>query len=285
MTWQLATLLTIIFWGTAQVLIKKGFSYLTPWQTFAVDTIIALAIWLPFGLWRGEPVNLGILPILLSLFFGIAVGLYYYVIEKGPLTITQPLFSASPAFTVLFSAWFLKEALTASQIGSILLTLVGVILVTTPFARGPLAKGFRTRLWIYLAFILALAWGIEGTATKYLVASFGNATYLILLGIGQLTAVILWYLFRQPKRLLPEIPKRYIFPTFAGVLLYNVGTITYASAFEHGYASIVQTLTTLSILVTIVLSVLYLKERLTRHQIVGILITLFGAALIGYTTV
>src|SRR3990167_8007853 len=130
MPWQFAVILTIFFWGFAQVLIKKGFSYLTPWQTFALDTLVALFIWIPFGLYTGEPINFGPIPVVLSLFFGFAVGLYYYVIEKGPLTITQPVFSASPAFTVLLSAWFLKETLTYEQLGAILLTIVGIILIT-----------------------------------------------------------------------------------------------------------------------------------------------------------
>ena len=195
MSWQVATLLTIFLWGFAQVLIKKGFSYLSPWQTFALDTLVALFIWIPFGLSTGEPINFGIIPIALSLFFGFAVGLYYYVIEKGPLTITQPVFSANPAVTVLFSMIFLGEILTNVQLGAILITIIGVILVTTTFARGPLAKGYRTRRLIYLAFILALAWGIEGTATKYLVTSYGNATYLVLLGFGQLAIVLVWKWF------------------------------------------------------------------------------------------
>ena len=133
-----------------------------------------------------------------------------------------------------------------------------------------------------------------------MVGSFGNATYLVLLGLGQLAAVIVWGIYlssKQKNRLTNRqitdnrqlktdnrIPKRYLLPTLTGVMLYNIGTITYAAALEHGLASIVQALSELSILLTIILSVIYLKERLTLLQTVGILLTLIGAALIGNLT-
>lgn len=276
MSWPAFVILTVFSWGIAHVFIKKGLSYLSPWQSYAVDTAIATTLWVPYGIllgFKAEAITLS--GIVIVILLGIAIAAYYYVLEKGPLSIIAPIFSASPIVTVLLSFWFLHESLTPLKLIAVFATILGVILVslTKP-------KDKKSRSWIPLAFLLMIVWGIEGVVSKYLVDRVGNSTYVVMLAFGQIVAVNGWYALKKEKKVIPSIPKRYFLPTILGVFIWNAGTVTYMIAMERGLASLVTPLSNISLVITVILSAIYLKEKIRPVQSIGILFVVLGIILV-----
>lgn len=277
MSWFVFIILTILSWGIAHVLIKKGLAYLSPWQSYTIDTAIATILWVPYGILLGfKPEVITLSGIILVILLGVAFAAYYYVVEKGPLSVIAPIFSASPFITVLLSFWFLHESLTFLKLIAVFTTILGVILVS--LTKG--SKDKKSRSWIPLAFFLMIVWGIEGVVSKYLVDKVGNSTYVVMLAFGQIVAVNGWYALKKEKRVIPRIPKRYFLPTVLGVFMWNAGTITYMIAMERGLASLVTPLSYISLVITVILSAIYLKEKIRPIQSIGILFVVIGIILV-----
>lgn len=269
--------ITILCWGIAQVLIKKGLTYLTPWQSYALDTLVAMVIWIPFGILTGINFNsLTLSGIMVFLFLGIAFAGYYYVIEKGPISIISPIFNTSPIITTILANLLIGESLTTIQFSAVVMTVIGVVIISIPEKSRPK----KTFGWILPAIGLTVVWGLDGVLTKYLVETIGNGTYMFMLAMAQLTAVLGWKMIEKGKHRIPKIPPKFLLPTLLGVLLFNAATITWIFAMDESLASIVAPLSSTSAIITLILSMIFLKEKIRRIQILGIIIAITGAILI-----
>lgn len=277
MSWFFTVIIIAFTWGIAHVLIKRGFAHLSPLQSYVLDTFVALFIWLPYGFFAGGKLT-DITPLLLGvfLFLGITSAGYYYIVEKGPVSIVIPIFSASPIVTVLLSYVFLGERLTLVQLIAIAATILGVIITTTP------AKKERKvpETWVLLALFLTIVWGLEDILVKYAVDQTGNATSIILLAFGQVIAVSLWLFLLPKKQMVPKITRRYFLPTLIGVILLNAGTIAYMIAMEQSLASLVGPLSNAYVVVTVLFSAIYLREKIRPIQYLGISLVTLGVILV-----
>ena len=65
------------------------------------------------------------------------------------------------------------------------------------------------------------------------------------------------------------------------LILWILGLIAIALAYQHGLASLVSPVIASHVLITAVLATLFLKERLLTIQRIGILFTLIGVSVIG----
>lgn len=279
MSWFSLTILTIIFWGVAQVMIKRGFGYLSPWQTYAVDTFFTLFLWIPYGIIAGFNLEkIDFFSTVTVIFLGITFAGYYYIIEKAPISTVSTIFSSAPAGTLLISLALFGESLSPLQISAVILTIFGVILLTLPNRELKLKPASQT--WVFWAILLTVIFSFEPLLFKLIISSTGNGTFMILLSFGQVVAVILWYLVRPVSFIIPKIPKKYFFWTILGVILFNIGTITDALALERGLASLVAPLANLNVAVIVVLSVIFLKEKINKVKIIGIILALIGVMVI-----
>lgn len=107
--WLFFTLLAALLWGVGQVFIKKGLSHTTPLFNNLFGAVVILAVAIPFALVNGG--NLSLVPQMLPLTLVIAALLicYYYILEKGQISLTGTVLASYPLFTVILSSFFLKE--------------------------------------------------------------------------------------------------------------------------------------------------------------------------------
>lgn len=272
-------ILIILFWGLAPILIKKGLSYLSPWQSYLIDTLVALALWIPYGLIVGINLSsLNLVALLMLTFLGFTFIGYYYLINKGPVSLIIPIFSASPIVTVTLSILFLHENLNPIKLIAIILTIVGVLLVS--ITKNVYSK--KVLVWVVPAILLTVCWGLEGVFVKYLVTHAGKGTFIAAAAVSQVFALFVWYLFSPSKRIFPSLPKKYFLPTILSVILYNAGYILLSKAMENNLASIVIPLTNTSVAVTVVFSYFFLKEKITFRQIAGICLIVIGVILVNF---
>lgn len=264
-----------VTWSTGNIMVKKSFKNLTPWQIYAFDAvIIALPLWIIYGIWQGGNL-LAVTPVAFGSAFLISLvyALYYLAIYKGPLGLTTPIIATYPVFTVILALVLLHEQPGLVNIIGIIITITGIVLISLP-------EKLKLRLekWVLLSVLVSLGYGITGYTGKVAVSQVGNATYLMILAVTQVMAVLLWKPFTKDR--FPVLnPQKMLLP-FIGILLLNIGNITYYMALERGLASVVVPLSNSYIVLLIILSMVILKEKIRFPQLFGILMVILGVVLV-----
>jgi len=131
--------------------------------------------------------------------------------------------------------------------------------------------------WIILTFLAFLFWGLwaffEKVGTKYL----DPASILIYETLGII--VVTLFLLISVKFKVP-FNSRGAFFAFASGIVATIATIFFLFALTKGKVSVVVLLTSLYPLVTIILSILFLKEKLDFREVAGIMFALIAIGLL-----
>ncbi len=132
-------------------------------------------------------------------------------------------------------------------------------------------------LWLFWSLVTIVMWGTWGLVSK--IASDGvDASMNQLLftaGISPLLVFVSWKVSKAGKGGLAEEPgegrRKGIFWAFLTGILGGVGNMAYFQAMvKGGKASVVTPVTALFPMVTVLLALLFLKERLGRVQWIGL---------------
>ncbi len=264
-------------WGIGNVLVKKGFQKLSPWQTYVLDSFyIALPLWLIYGVINYQQIKPPtLISIISAVFITIVYAVFYYTINQGQIGLTSPIIATYPVFTLVLAYLFLGERLNLVSLTGIILASLGIILISLPKK----LKKVKLDNWVYLSLSVAIGYGVGGYLSKLAVNETGNTTYLVLLAVFQVVVVLIWRrLFT--KESFPKLQLKESGYSFIGIVLFNIGNIAYYVALEKGLASIVIPLSNTYITVTVILSLLWLKEKIDRHQLIGIFCVVIGVILV-----
>lgn len=133
------------------------------------------------------------------------------------------------------------------------------------------------KIWYLYAVLTVVMWGIWGVFSKLAAAHARPRQMLIFQSIGVLAFAILVLAIEKFKveRSLPGFGW-----SFAAGFFTFIGFLTFFAALEQGKASTVVTLSALYPVVTIVLSILFLHEKLTMRQVSGIVFALVASVLL-----
>lgn len=133
--------------------------------------------------------------------------------------------------------------------------------------------------WLLLALLAAFLWGIVGVLQKLGSARLNAASLLVWVTAGYVMALPF---FGWGTRL-SSLSLRELLLGIAAGTVNGLGTWFLFAAFEKGAkASVAIPLTALYPLVTIGLAFVFLSERLTSLEWVGVLLALGGAAMLSY---
>jgi len=72
--------------------------------------------------------------------------------------------------------------------------------------------------------------------------------------------------------------------TIIGIFFIELGLIAISLAYQYGLASLVSPIVASHMLITVVLAVIFLKERLLPIQKIGVLLTMIGVIVIGISS-
>lgn len=131
--------------------------------------------------------------------------------------------------------------------------------------------------WYLYSMMTFFLWGLWGVFTKLAVASSKPRHMLLFQAVGILVfAVLVLFLVRFSVE---WSARGFAFSFLAGLAAF-VGFLTFFVALETGKASTVVTLSALYPVVTIVLSIAFLHEKLTATQGAGIVLALIASVLL-----
>lgn len=276
MLWFVFAILASLCWGVAQVLVKKGFEHTSPLFNNFLGMIFGCLIFIPFSLIGG--VNWALIPKIIFFVF-LAAGstmIYYYAVEKGEISLTGTLISAYPIITILLSSIFLGETTDIFQKIAILLIIVGSFFVSKP------AKfSFKFESWVVWASITVIFAGFGDFMGKLALSKSDVHTFMFVFALGYIASMIFLYIVDKKERNFPKMNQRKMIPTLSGTFLMEIGTLFVYLAFSLGKASLVSPVSSSFAAVTVILAVIFLREKLTKTQVIGIILAVLGIILIG----
>ena len=279
-------ILSALFMTAMQVLLKKSYKELSPSVAFFFDAIFGLIIWIPIGFIFGGKLNEIPQCLIYAVISAIlSEALVFYALSKGDLSVTTVLISTYPIYTLLFSYIINNEILSPLQILFILITIIGTILTC-------IEKDFKIKnvkkITTLIPLITAIAIGISDTLTKKVINNTSSFSFLIAIAIVQLPVALIYLKISKLSfiKIREEIKsdiKEYKYSIY-GSLFNIIGTGCLLISFNYAMASIVSPLTAIYTPIVLVYSFVFLKERINKLNLVGIIsafIGTFGIILIG----
>lgn len=266
------------------VAIKRSFKDLNPSIAFFFDACFGLLLWIPFALIIGVDFSqlpaVGWIALLSAL---LSEAFVFYALSKGHLSISGTLFATYPVFTIFFSVLINNERLLALHWFFVFITILGILIVSLP---KKLQKNeLKEKLYIMWPLVAAMAVGLSDTLSKGIIDRTSAQTFLFALAFAQLPVAIGYLLFtRQSLRQVEKAIEQFHVYKWAiiGSFLNIIAVLFLWLAFATTYASIASPLTAAYPAILILFAALFLKERSTKTELVGLFLTTIGIVGISY---
>lgn len=278
----------MIGWGTADFFAKKTIDQIGDITTLFWQQLLGVIPLLAVFLLSPKLPHLQRFDPLFLLLLGITSGLTYLALYtgfgKGQISLLSPIFASYSVTVVILSVLILGETLYLKRGLAIVLTFIGILLISTD--PQDIRKSFHKR-----AFRLA---GVPEVLLAMLGYSFwllyldkfldGKQWLFYLLVIRAVSSVtVLAYAVFKKVSLRVTDSSLWKYLIFIG--LFDVGAFSAVSyGFSHShYPSLIAVLSATFSLPTIVLAYVFLKERISRSQIVAACAIIAGVVLISLT--
>ena len=289
--WFILSSVVVLFWGSAGVLAKVSTPRLGVGRVAILIALVEGPLYAAaFLIWR-ENVAISLSTWLLAL-FSCAVGVVGYLcffesIMEGQVAIAGTISAAYPVLTVVGALLLLGETLTLAQALGVLGIMAGVIALS--YEPSPESKHATNRRSLVFAFLAFGFWGIWSLTSKIAVDRVHSGNLFGFYVMSSMLAPVLFVFFRKvrPKGiggLEGDNPTRTAWILCALALAINTtGTFAYTNALQGGSASLVVPISSAYPLVTVVMAVAFLREKLNRYNLIALAVVVISLVLIGLT--
>lgn len=274
-------LVSAIFSGLTSVFAKSGInkedSLLSTFiRTIIITIFLFIVVLLKNNL--SDIYNLDTKTIIFLILSGISNTLlwicYFKALDLGNVSKVTPIDKTSIILTLILSGIFLNEKITIVKIISIILILTGTLLTIKKSDEKVNNK------WIIYAVLTAIF-----TSTTTILSKIGiekintNLTTFLRTLVVLIILTIIIIIKKKYKNIKKLNKKNYIFIILSGIST-SLSWLFYFSSLSIGEASIVFPIEKLSLVVSIISSRIFLKEELSKKQILGIVIIVIGTSLL-----
>ncbi|HEC64788.1 MAG TPA: EamA family transporter [bacterium] len=249
------------------------------WEQFiAVFVIGAVLLFVPVD-FHFELILLP-LGILLAIVYMVAFGTYYKGFEVGNVSVISPIVNSYAWISVLIAHFLFNQRLEGLQIAGIILIVLGVVLVSVQLDKIKTKKVLLVKGLPY-ALVASLAFGIVPPLYEQIVE---RMDFLFASFLSTVIASILVFVYSRIMRIKLGLKKeggKTQLQLFIIAVLTLFATVSVGYGYSVGDSIIVAPVSSGLTVVTVVLAVVFLKERLKLNQIIGIIITVGGIVLTG----
>ena len=277
----LMALVSMFGWGIADFLANKGvdaigeFKSLLINQISGVIPIMFISIFvLDIPLFSPQIL---LMVFLCGFFNTVSYIMFYRGMKIGNLSIVSPIASSWVLILVIFSLFFFGEQLTYLQIVSIVIIISGIILSSFKFSELKRGLGKGMVRGIPEALFAMFGWGFTFFFLKFVVDVFGEILSVLLV---RFVAIGILSVYGFGKKVKFQNPGRMVllFLVFAG-LLDAMAFMTFNIGITTDYLSIISPIAACFPAVTIILAMVFFKEKLVLNQWIGIVMILIGLVL------
>jgi drug/metabolite transporter (DMT)-like permease len=273
----IATLLSLSFGDTIGKNVSTKFgNYVSTLfiMGFGIIPLLVSLLFFPQNLFNYNGI---VLAVVAGFFLALGYVLVYKSLETEQASNTWVLLNISAAMVVLFGVFALRESVDLVQVISIVLVFMGVILVTVTrefkFNRLLLPAIVGNVSWV--VFLILIVYGISGTASE------STGLFLISRVAGFL--MLLTYLLFT-RKINSGFMAKLRRPNLAAIssgLFDGFAQVTYTLVVLLQFVVIGASMTALEPAIVTMLSIAAYKEKLTKIQLVGLIISVFGAVALG----
>lgn len=268
------------FIALSQLLLKKSYKEFKPSIAFFFDALFGLILWVPLALIMGVQLGMGLREAAVFALISavLSEAIVFYALSHGELALTATVLATYPAYTVLFSWLINGEQISYNLLIFVLIAIGGSALATVPNRINK--KELKESKLLWWPFIAAVSIGFSDTISKGYINRSADFSLLFMLGFVQVP-VALAYLRIEKQRVVHAIKSatrntRVYQYALLGGLFNIIGTGLLWLSFSYAPASIASPLTGFNGALTVILSHLVLKERLSVKRYLAI-----GLAFIG----
>jgi len=286
--WFILAGTTALFWGSAGIFAKLSTPKIGVARVALLIAVVESVMYtVAFLVWHESgPISLadGVLAFGSCVIGVVGFLCFFESLMDGQVAIAGTISAAYPALTVVGALVLLSETLTSVQGLGVATIIVGVVALS--YEANPGAVNATPRRSLVFAFLAFGLWGLWSLTSKMAVDRVGAGNLFGFYVMSSLTAPVLYYWFRRmrPGGRTGLSPSRAAWFLGAMALAVNViGAFTYTFALEQGSASLVVPISSAYPLVTIMLAIALLRERITRFQTLALVAVVLGLVMVGLT--
>lgn len=275
-------LITLFGWGTGDVFValnSRKWGNMTAFFWWLVLTSVLFALYIPFA---GGIIDTTafVFSLGLSAFYTLGNLSYYRALEGGKASIGGAVAGSFPLITVVLSMILFGETISAFQWLGILSALSGVVTVSLKTDKVSKLNLSADKSLKY-AFITFIVWGIYFALVRIPISKIGwfwarypaNFFFIFMVLSGKINKKSLT-VFENPKS---------VFLLIMMVLLIGVADFSYNIALSYGFTSVVAPIAGAYPVIFVIMARAIFKEKLERRQIAGVVLSLLGIILLGFT--
>ena len=273
------------FAGVTSILAKIGVKDVDSHVATAIRTIIVLIFsWIMVFIIGSQStiVNIDGKTFLFLILSGLSTGgswlCYFKALQLGDVNKVVPIDKSSTILTMILAFIFLNEKITINMVIGMIGIAIGTYLMIQKKEKAE--KIVKRKAWLIYALLSALFASLTSILGKVGIENVESN-----LGTAIRTIVVLvmaWIIVFATKkqRDIKKIDKRsLIFLILSGVAT-GASWLCYYKALQDGLASIVVPIDKLSILVTVLFAYIFLKEKLSKKSLLGLILIVVGTLLL-----
>ena len=279
--WILYAFGSALFAGATSILAKIGIEEVDSHLATALRTIVVLVFsWLMVFIVgsQNQLTAISIKSYVFLILSGMATGAswlcYFKALQLGDVNKEVPIDKSSTILTMILAFVFLKEDITIPMISGMIAIGIGTYLMIQK--KEEEQKQVKNKIWLIYAVLSAVFASLTSILAKVGIenveSNLGTAIRTIVVLIMAWIIVFLQKKHGQVKNI---SKKSFVFIGLSGIAT-GASWICYYKALHDGLASIVVPIDKLSILVTVAFAYIFLREKLSRSSMVGLILITVG---------
>jgi len=244
------------------------------WSQLA-GLVFATLLIFAFAINLNIPTSIAILIPVASILYAAAYLLFFKGFELGNVSIISATMNLWAVFTMLFAYIFLGQRLSTFQFLGVLMIIVGVIFVSLKWSDIK-DQNLKLLSGVKETILAALLFGIFWNLSEIISEQIGWSSTTLFVKIGIVMFMLLFSLLvNRELSLAKTTPKIKMMILFAGVLeAAAVAIVNWG--LTVGDAILVTPIASALSIVTIMMAVIFLKEKITKLQGFGMVIVITG---------
>lgn len=276
--WILYSFLAAIFSGLTTIFAKKGVKNIDSLLSTSIRTAIILTISFLIVIIFNSFEKINIKTFIFLILSGISTTLlwinYFKALDYGNVNEVTPVDKTSIVITLVLSSIFLNEKITILKIISCILIIVGTFLMVNK------SEHSNNKKWLLYAILTAIFTSLSAIISKIglrdINPSLGNFYRTIIVFI------LIWFyviIKKKQKNIITIKRQTWIYLIISGFTT-SLSWLFYFYALKTGEASMVFPIEKLSVVVSIGLSYVILKEKMTKKSIIGLILIIIGTLIL-----
>lgn len=276
--WILYAFLAAIFSGLTTIFAKKGVKNIDSLLSTSIRTAIILIISFLIVILFNSFEKINIKTFIFLILSGISTALlwinYFKALDYGNVNEVTPVDKTSIVITLVLSSIFLNEKITILKIISCILIIVGTFLMVNK------SEHSNNKKWLLYAILTAIFTSVSAIISKIglrdINPSLGNFYRTIVVFI----LIWLYVIIKKKQKDIISIKRQtWIYLIISGFTT-SLSWLFYFYALKNGEASMVFPIEKLSVVVSIGLSYIILKEKMTKKSIIGLILIIIGTLIL-----